>query len=133
MTEGTPAGPRRVLRFTARSMDVGDLDLAIDGDGVTRHLRAEPGSTATLAGGSVTLYAESLSGRVTGLGDGPLPGDRSAVITPDAVPQWLYGADVAAPHSPERTLTFEDVTVFRARLVATDLSVPGMRLSEVRT
>ncbi|GAA2229425.1 hypothetical protein GCM10010430_06690 [Kitasatospora cystarginea] len=132
VTVGTPTEPRRVLKFTARSVDIGDLDLAIDEDGSARHLRAGPGSTSTLAGGSVTLYAESLSGRITGLDDGPLPADRSAVVTPDAVPQWLYGPDPSAPHSPERTLTFEDVAVRQARLLGPDLAVPGMRLNEDR-
>lgn len=133
VTVVTSTGPRPVLKFTARSVAVGDLDLAIKRDSATWHLQGDPGSTSTLAGDSVTMYAEELSGTITGLGDGPLPEKRTVTIAPDSVPQWLYGPDAAAPSSPDRTLVFEDATVFQARLIGGDLAIPGMRLNEVQS
>jgi hypothetical protein len=121
----TTAGPRRALKFTARSLDIGDLDLAAGHASMTVRLRAKPGTTSTIKGkGAVTLYARELSGTVTGLGGAPLPADRSVTATPDALPSWLSQTAV-----PTRTVTFENVTVSQVAQIRGDLSITGPVLS----
>ncbi|MFF3457147.1 hypothetical protein ACFYXH_23070 [Streptomyces sp. NPDC002730] len=118
VTVQTPAGPERVLKFTARLMEITDLDLTIGG-GV--RLRARPATTSTIRGKDVvTLYTERLSGSLTSLGDAPLPAVRSVTITPDALPQWL-----SHPGAPMRTVAFEDVTVSQAGQFGGDLTISG--------
>ncbi|MFB7666801.1 hypothetical protein ACFC1R_23100 [Kitasatospora sp. NPDC056138] len=132
VTLETVSGPERVLRFTARTMDIDDLDLATERGGATWHLLAAPGSTSTVAGAPMTLYAEELSGTITDLGDRPLPPGRTATITPDAVPPWLRDPVGSTPGTGIRTLAIEDVTLSRTRLVNGDLNIPGLHLRAVR-
>ncbi|WP_326647546.1 hypothetical protein [Streptomyces sp. NBC_01750] len=123
VTVPTAAGPLRALKFTARSLDIGDLDLAAGRDGVMVRLRAKPATTSTIKGkgkGVVTLYTRKLSGTVTGLGGAPLPADRSVTVTPDALPSWLSHTAV-----PTRTVAFENVTVSQVAQIGGDLSITG--------
>ncbi|MFJ8076405.1 hypothetical protein ACIQ7Q_21275 [Streptomyces sp. NPDC096176] len=125
VTVRTAAGPQQALKFTARSMDIADLDLAASRAGVTVRLRAGSGTTSTIKGKNVvTLYAGKLSGTVTGLGGAPLPADRSVTVTPDALPSWL-----SRTGAPTRTLTFENVTVSQVTQFGGELSVTGSVLS----
>ncbi|WP_156178949.1 hypothetical protein [Saccharothrix sp. ST-888] len=133
VTLETTAGPERILRFTARTVDISDLDLATRRGGVTWHLLAASGTTSTVAGAPMTLYAEELSGTVTGLGDGPHPPARTVTITPDAIPQWLRNPVDQPSGTGIRTLVLEDVTLSRTRLVDGDLTIPGLHLREVRS
>jgi hypothetical protein len=121
VTVQTAAGPLRALKFTARSLDIGGLDLAAGHSGTVVRLRAKPSTTSTIKGnGVVTLYTRKLSGTVTGLGGAPLPADRSVTVTPDALPSWLSRSAVST-----RTVTFENVTVTQVAQFGGDLSVPG--------
>ncbi len=124
VTVRTAAGSERALKFTVRSLDIGDLDLMVGG-GTAMRLRAKPGTTSTVTGKDVvTLYTRKLSGTVIGLGGAPLPADRSVTVTPDALPPWL-----AHPAVPTRTLTFENVTVSQIAPVSGNMSLTGPALS----
>ncbi|MGW7366163.1 hypothetical protein ACWGI8_22675 [Streptomyces sp. NPDC054841] len=127
VTVRTATGPKRVLKFTARSLDIGDLDVTAGHGPVVTRLRARPGTTSTVrtAGkGVVTLYTLRLSGTVVGLGGAPLPEDRRVTVTPDALPQWL-----SQPAVPVRTLALADVTATQVAQFGGDLSVTGAVLS----
>ncbi|MET8330588.1 hypothetical protein [Streptomyces sp. NPDC005181] len=120
VTVRTPAGPKRLLKFTSRSVDIGDLDLTTRPSGAI-HLQSKPATTSTIRGdGLVTLYLEELSGTLTSLGGAPLPAVRSVTLTPDALPQWLFHA-VAHP----RTVSFDTVTVSQAGQFDGDLTIEG--------
>jgi hypothetical protein len=119
----TRAGTERVVKFTARAMDIAGLDLTTGAGGV--RLRARPATTSIIRGkDAVTLYARSLSGSLTGLGGAPLPAIRRVTITPDALPSWL-----SHPGVPRRTVTFEDVTVAQVGQFNGDLAIAGPDLS----
>ncbi|MEU0369765.1 hypothetical protein ABZ070_05770 [Streptomyces sp. NPDC006283] len=125
VTVRTAAGPSRALKFTARSMDITDLDLSASRAGVTVRLRARSGTTSTSKGNDVvTLYTGKLSGTVAGLGGAPLPADRRITVTPDALPSWL-----SLTGAPTRTLTFENVTMSQVARLGGELSVTGSVLS----
>ncbi|MFF4229530.1 hypothetical protein [Streptomyces sp. NPDC001820] len=130
VTVETVAGPKRVLKFTARSVDIDDLDVRVNQGSGTSHLKAEPGTTSTIAGETVTMYTERLTGTITGLEGSPLPSDRSVTLTPDSLPPWLFDPVAAAPISSMRTLTFQEVTVSQAGQSGGDLTIPGLRLHE---
>lgn len=121
VTVRTAAGSERVLKFTARSLDIGGLDLRAGRDGAAMRLRTGPATTSTVKGRDVvTLYTRKLSGTLAGLGGAPLPADRSVAITPDALPPWL-----THPAVPTRTVTFEDVTVSQLARLSGDMSLTG--------
>ncbi|MFE9611415.1 hypothetical protein [Streptomyces sp. NPDC006012] len=128
VTVRTAAGPVRVLKFTARSVTATALDLSTDGGRTVMRLPVGPGATSTLTGpggnGVVTLYVRKLSGRVTALGDAPLPADRTATVTPDAVPPWLVPRA-----TPTRMITFTDATVSPLAQFGGNLSITGPRLA----
>ncbi|GGN90047.1 hypothetical protein GCM10011579_085620 [Streptomyces albiflavescens] len=127
VTVRTGAGAERMLKFTARSLDIGGLDLTAGRRGAATRLRTKPGSTSTVSGeGVVTLYMRKLSGTVTGLGGAPLPADRSVTVTPDALPSWL-----SHPAVPTRTISFEDVTVSQVVQFGGDMSITGPVLRPV--
>ncbi|MFD8419815.1 hypothetical protein [Streptomyces sp. NPDC059466] len=120
----TATGTRRLLKFTARSLDFRDLDLTAGRGRTATRLRAEPATTSTLRdGGVVTLYAQKLYGTLVGLGGAPLPADRHVTITPDALPPWL-----SRPAAPTRTITFENVTVSQVARLSGDMSITGQAL-----
>ena len=59
---------KQVLKFTADSLDIGDLHQIVKGpNGLTYHVQAAKGSTSTIRGGQVTLYTERLAGNLFGL------------------------------------------------------------------
>ncbi|MGW7517575.1 hypothetical protein ACWGJ2_18490 [Streptomyces sp. NPDC054796] len=59
---------KQALKFTADSIDIGDLHQIVEGPGGTRyHVEAAKGSNSTITGGKVTMYTESLKGNLFGL------------------------------------------------------------------
>lgn len=59
---------RKVLKFTASSIDIKDLHQLTTGPaGTTGHVRSRPGSTSTIRDGTVTMYTEELKGNLFGL------------------------------------------------------------------
>jgi hypothetical protein len=59
---------KKVLKFTAQSIDIKDLDQTVDYPGdKTAHVESTPGSTSTIRNGEVTLYTEQLKGNLFGL------------------------------------------------------------------
>ncbi|MER5662636.1 hypothetical protein [Streptomyces mirabilis] len=125
VTVRTAAGSERVLKFTARSLDFGDLDLTAGRGRAAMRLRTKPATTSTVKGKDVvTLYTQKLSGTLVGLGGAPLPADRSVTVTPDALPLWL-----SHPAVPTRTITFENVTVSQVAQLSGDMSIAGPSLS----
>ncbi|WP_201305062.1 hypothetical protein [Streptomyces sp. GS7] len=60
---------KQALKFTADSIDIGDLHQIVDdpSSGKHYHVRSTPGSTSTIRGGKVTLYTERLQGNLFGL------------------------------------------------------------------
>ncbi|MFJ8020544.1 hypothetical protein [Streptomyces sp. NPDC096311] len=125
VTVRTAAGSQRMLKFTARSLDFGDLDLTAGRGRAAVRLRTRPATTSTLKGKDVvTLYTQKLSGTLVGLGGAPLPADRSVTVTPDALPPWL-----SHPAVPTRTITFEKVTVSQVAQLGGDMSLAGPVLS----
>lgn len=125
VTVRTAAGSKRVLKFTARSLDFGDLDLTAGRGRAAMRLRTKPTTTSTVKGKDVvTLYTQKLSGTLVGLGGAPLPADRSVTVTPDELPPWL-----SHPAVPTRTVTFEDVTVSQVAQLSGDMSITGPALS----
>ncbi|MDT0380787.1 hypothetical protein RM572_18705 [Streptomyces sp. DSM 42041] len=99
---------KQVLKFTADSVDIGDLHQIVQGqDGLQYHVKAAPGSTSTIREGQVTLYTERLEGKLFGL----IP------ITFDP------------EHPPPLNLPdvfFTDVTVQQAGQFGGTLTVPGL-------
>lgn len=125
VTVRTAAGAKRVLKFTARSLDFGDLDLTAGPGRAAMRLRAKPATTSTVKGKDVvTLYTQKLSGTLVGLGGAPLPADRSVTVTADALPPWL-----SYPAFSTRTITFENVTVSQVAQLRGDMSIAGPALS----
>ncbi|WP_028802738.1 hypothetical protein [Streptomyces sp. 142MFCol3.1] len=123
----TAAGSERVLKFTARSLDLGDLDLTAGRGRSAVRLRGRPATTSTIKGKDVvTLYIQKLSGTLVGLGGAPLPADRGVTVTPDALPPWLSHST-----APTRTITFKNVTVLQAARLSGDLSITGPTLGVV--
>ncbi|WP_030068066.1 hypothetical protein [Streptomyces natalensis] len=60
---------KQVLKFTADSIDIGDLHQIVDdkATGKKYHVQSTPGSTSTIRGGKVTMYTERLQGNLFGL------------------------------------------------------------------
>ncbi|ARF57477.1 hypothetical protein [Streptomyces gilvosporeus] len=60
---------KQVLKFTADSIDIGDLHQIVDdkASGKKYHVESTPGSTSTIRGGKVTMYTERLQGNLFGL------------------------------------------------------------------
>ncbi|WP_328887012.1 hypothetical protein [Streptomyces sp. NBC_00316] len=59
---------KKVLKFTATSLDIKDLHQMTEGpNGTTGHVQAEKGSTSTIRNGTVTMYTEELKGNLFGL------------------------------------------------------------------
>ncbi|MDK1474899.1 hydrogenase expression protein HypF [Streptomyces sp. 549] len=102
---------KRVLKFTADSLDIRDLHQLVDGPaGSTQHVRARAGSTSTIRGGTVTMYTEELKGKLFGL----IP----ITFSPKSPPPL----DVPVAF-------FTDVRVVQAGQFGGTLTVPGMRLT----
>ncbi|MEV7416937.1 hypothetical protein [Streptomyces sp. NPDC089919] len=58
---------KKVLKFTASSVDIKDLYQTIGTSGQVTHLHSRKGSTSTIRGGTVTMYTEELKGNLFGL------------------------------------------------------------------
>ncbi|WP_030200566.1 hypothetical protein [Streptomyces sp. NRRL S-87] len=58
---------KKVLKFTASSVDIKDLYQRVGKSGTVAHLKARGGSTSTIRGGTVTMYTEELKGNLFGL------------------------------------------------------------------
>ncbi|MFF8844484.1 hypothetical protein ACF08N_17490 [Streptomyces sp. NPDC015127] len=59
---------KKVLKFTATSVDIKDLhQLVVGPNGTIAHVKAEEGSTSTIRNGEVTMYTEELKGSLFGL------------------------------------------------------------------
>ncbi|WP_392672644.1 hypothetical protein [Streptomyces sp. LN785] len=59
---------KKVLKFTASSVDIKDLHQLTEGPGGgTGHVQARKGSTSTIRNGTVTMYTEELKGNLFGL------------------------------------------------------------------
>ncbi|MEW1777008.1 hypothetical protein [Streptomyces sp. NPDC086777] len=123
----TGTGSVRALKFTVRSLDAVNLDLTAGRGRAAMRLRARPATTSTLkgpgAGGVATFYVRRLTGRVTGLGGGPLPADRTVSVTPDAVPRWL-----SHPATRTRTITLAAATASQITQFGGRLSIKGPQL-----
>ncbi|MBT2459289.1 hypothetical protein [Streptomyces sp. ISL-86] len=58
---------KKVLKFTADSLDIKDLYQTVGKTGNVAHLKSRPGSTSKIRGATVTMYTESLKGNLFGL------------------------------------------------------------------
>jgi hypothetical protein len=59
---------KKVLKFTASSLDIKDLHQLVAGEnGTTAHAQADKGSKSTIRKGTVTMYTEELKGNLFGL------------------------------------------------------------------
>ncbi|MEU6667075.1 hypothetical protein [Streptomyces sp. NPDC046727] len=130
VTVRTAAGPVRVLKFTARSVDAVDLDVTAGRGRAAMRLRTGPGTRSTFTGrggtGVVTFYISKLSGTVTALDGAALPPDPTVTLTPDAMPRWL-----AHPATAPHTVTVADATVSTVAQSVGSLSVTGLLLHPV--
>jgi hypothetical protein len=102
---------KQALKFTAKSVDIGDLHQIVEApDGTAHHVRAAKGSTSTVKNGTVTMYTERLEGNLFGL----IP----IVFDPEHPPPL---------NIPEAYFT--DVEVTQAGQFGGTLTVPGLNLS----
>ncbi|MFH9607353.1 hypothetical protein [Streptomyces sp. NPDC017448] len=59
---------KKVLKFTATSIDIKDLHQLTEGPaGTTGHVKSRPGSVSEIRDGKVTMYTEELKGNLFGL------------------------------------------------------------------
>ncbi|CAM5584358.1 hypothetical protein SAVIM338S_05088 [Streptomyces avidinii] len=58
---------KKVLKFTADSLDIKDLYQTVGAGSQVAHLKSRPGSTSKIRGAKVTMYTESLKGNLFGL------------------------------------------------------------------
>jgi len=99
---------KKVLKFTAASIDIRDLHQLTKGPaGTTGHVKASSGSTSTIRDGEVTMYTEKLEGNLFGL----IP----ITFSPETPPP------VNIP-----LVFFTDVTVTQAGQFGGTLTVPGL-------
>lgn len=99
---------KKVLKFTADSLDIKDLYQTVGKDGNVAHLKSRPGSTSKIRGGTVTMYTESLKGNLFGL----IPIE----FTPNSPPP------LNVPFA-----FFTDVKVVQAGQFGGTLTVPGLK------
>lgn len=101
---------KKVLKFTAKSVDIKDLHQTVIGPGgTTTHVQAREGSKSTIRNGTVTMYTEELKGNLLGI----IP----ITFSPKSPPPL---------NLPE--VFFTNVTVKQAGQFGGDLTVPGMHL-----
>ncbi|MFE0577651.1 hypothetical protein [Streptomyces sp. NPDC058874] len=99
---------KKVLKFTADSLDIKDLYQTVGKGGNVAHLKSRPGSTSKIRGGTVTMYTESLKGKLFGL----IPIE----FTPNSPPP------LNVPFA-----FFTDVKVVQAGQFGGTLTVPGLK------
>ncbi|MFC5907661.1 hypothetical protein [Streptacidiphilus monticola] len=127
VTVHTQGGDKRVLKFTATAIDIGDLDMSTTQRDQKLHVQGAKGSTSTMRNGTVTMYVEKLSGKLEaaeGLPLGIL--NVNLTLTPDTLPQWLYNLVGSVPIPLNMTLS--GVEVIQAGQLGGDLTIPGMHL-----
>ncbi|MER5552265.1 hypothetical protein ABT001_11360 [Streptomyces sp. NPDC002793] len=100
---------KKVLKFTASSIDIRDLHQLTKGPaGTTGHVKASAGSTSTIRGGEVTMYTEKLEGNLFGL----IPITFSPETPPPLNVPFAF---------------FTDVTVTQAGQFGGTLTIPGLQ------
>ncbi|MGP3688545.1 hypothetical protein ACTVZO_28230 [Streptomyces sp. IBSNAI002] len=99
---------KKVLKFTADSLDIKDLYQTVGKGGNVAHLKSRPGSTSKIRGGTVTMYTESLKGNLFGI----IPVE----FTPNSPPP------LNVPFA-----FFTDVQVIQAGQFGGTLTVPGLK------
>lgn len=99
---------KKVLKFTADSLDIKDLYQTVGKSGNVAHLKSRPGSTSEIRGGTVTMYTESLKGNLFGI----IPVE----FTPNSPPP------LNVPFA-----FFTDVKVVQAGQFGGTLTVPGLK------
>ncbi|MEU9060597.1 hypothetical protein AB0D13_17550 [Streptomyces sp. NPDC048430] len=100
---------KKVLKFTADSVDIKDLHQLTKGPGgTTGHVKAEEGSTSTIRNGQVTMYTEELKGNLFGL----IPVTFSPETPPPLNVPFAF---------------FTDATVKQAGQFGGSLKVPGLQ------
>ncbi|MFD3548809.1 hypothetical protein ACFWUW_24930 [Streptomyces sp. NPDC058655] len=99
---------KKVLKFTADSLDIKDLYQTVGKEGNVAHLKSRSGSTSKIRGGTVTMYTESLKGNLFGL----IPIE----FTPNSPPP------LNVPFA-----FFTDVKVVQAGQFGGTLTVPGLK------
>ncbi|MFJ8311254.1 MULTISPECIES: hypothetical protein [unclassified Streptomyces] len=103
---------KKVLKFTASSVDIKDLHQLVYGPEVggtptTTHVQARSGSTSTIRNGTVTMYTEELKGNLFGL----IPISFSPATPPPLNVPFAF---------------FTNVTVRQAGQFGGTLTVPGL-------
>jgi hypothetical protein len=102
-------GVKKVLKFTADTIDIKDLHQLTKGPaGTTGHVKAEEGSTSTFRDGQVTMYTESLEGNLFGL----IPITFSPETPPPLNVPFAF---------------FTDATVVQAGQFGGSLRIPGLQ------
>ncbi|MET8506397.1 hypothetical protein ABZV60_17305 [Streptomyces sp. NPDC004787] len=100
---------KKVLKFTADEVDIWNLhQLTVHSDGMTGHVRSDPGSKSTIRNGTVTMYTEELKGNLFGL----IPVTFSPQSPPPLDVPWAV---------------FTSCTVKQAGQFGGTLKVPGLR------
>ncbi|WP_098007919.1 hypothetical protein [Streptomyces sp. sk226] len=100
---------KKVLKFTASSIDIKDLHQLTEGPaGTTGHVKSRPGSTSEIRNGEVTMYTEELKGNLFGL----IP----VTFSPQTPPPLNVPIAV-----------FTKVTVKQAGQFGGTLTVPGLK------
>ncbi|MDK0522299.1 hypothetical protein [Streptomyces sp. ML-6] len=99
---------KKVLKFTASSIDIDDLHQKTVGpNGTTAHVEARKGSKSTIRNGTVTMYTEKLKGNLFGL----IPVTFSPETPPPLNVPFAF---------------FTKVTVVQAGQFGGSLKVPGL-------
>jgi hypothetical protein len=124
VTVQTAGGPKRVLKFTAESVDIGNLQMSVKQGTQRQHVDGGPGTTSTMRGGMVTMYVESLTGTIANLEGLELPPILRVTLTPDLLPEWLWNL-VGNLHA-KLQLTLNDVDIDQAGQTGGNLTIPGM-------
>ncbi|UQX03053.1 hypothetical protein [Streptomyces sp. RerS4] len=99
---------KKVLKFTADSLDIKDLYQTVGKGPNIAHLKSRPGSTSKIRDGKVTMYTESLKGNLFGI----IPIE----FTPNSPPP------LNVPFA-----FFTNVKVVQAGQFGGDLTVPGLK------
>ncbi|MEU3788069.1 hypothetical protein [Streptomyces sp900129855] len=124
VTVDTAAGPKRVLKFSAGSVTIRDLKMAVPVGPQIQHIDGAPGSTSTLRGDGITMYVESLTGTLSGIEGVPVPPVLRLHLTPDTIPEWLY--DTVGKLDLKLQLGLDDADIDQAGQTGGKLAIPGI-------
>jgi hypothetical protein len=123
----TAAGPVKVLKFTAQTVQIDNLDMSVNQNGQLLHVQGGPSTTSTIEGGTVTMYVTSLSGTLSKAEGIPLAElGVKLTLTPDSLPEWLY--DLVGSVPVPLDLELNDATAIQTGQFGGDLTIPGMHL-----